>query len=81
MGLTVRQEPFSIDQWRGGAASGRLAEVFACGTATVITAIGRVKAQGYEMTIDGGGIGEVTVRLKAALTDIQFGRAPDHTAG
>jgi len=77
MGLTVREEPYSIDQWREDAASGRLTEVFACGTAAVVTPIGRVKGRGYEMTVADGGVGAVTARLKAALTDIQFGKAPD----
>ncbi len=31
-GLTVREEPYAIDQWRADAASGRLVEAFACGT-------------------------------------------------
>jgi branched-chain amino acid aminotransferase len=77
MGLTVREEPYAIDQWRDDAASGRLAEVFACGTAAVVTPIGRIKGRGFAMTVADGGVGAVTARLKSALTDIQFGKAPD----
>src|SRR6478672_7481273 len=42
MGLTVREEPYAIEQWRADAESGRLTEAFACGTAAVVTAIGSV---------------------------------------
>ena len=35
MGLTVREERYSIEQWKADATSGRLTEAFACGTAAV----------------------------------------------
>ena len=41
-GLTIREQPYSMDQWKKDAASGRLTEAFACGTAPVVTPIGRV---------------------------------------
>jgi len=77
LGLTVREEPYAIDQWQADAASGRLAEAFACGTAAVVTPIGRVKGRRYAFAIGNGQMGPVTARLKAALTAIQNGRAPD----
>jgi len=77
LGLTVREEPYSIDQWRADAASGRLTEAFACGTAAVVTPIGKVKGSSFEATIGDGGAGPVTTKLKAALLDIQNGRAED----
>ncbi len=77
MGLTVREEPYSIEQWQADAESGRLSEAFACGTAAVVTPIGRLKGRKHTFTIGDGNAGATTQRLKAALTDIQFGRAPD----
>lgn len=77
LGLTVREEPYSIDQWQADALSGRLTEAFACGTAAVVTPIGSVKGLRHEFSIGGGQAGAVTARLGSALTDIQFGRAPD----
>ena len=77
LGFTVREEPYAIDQWQADAASGRLREAFACGTAAVVTPIGKVKGRRHDMTIGDGGAGPVTGRLKAALLDIQQGRAPD----
>jgi len=38
-GHSVQEEPYSLDEWRADAASGRLVEVFACGTAAVVTGV------------------------------------------
>ncbi len=76
-GLTVREDPYAIDQWRAHAQSGRLVEAFACGTAAVVTPIGRVKDGGEDFTIGSGGTGQITQRLHQALNAIQRGEAPD----
>ena len=78
MGITVREEPYSIDQWEADARSGRLAEAFACGTAAVVTPIGSVKSVDGEFTIGGQSFGPMTQRLRSALVDIQRGTAKDH---
>ena len=49
-GRTVLEQPVSIDDWRADAASGRLVEVFACGTAAVVTPIGTVRSVDGEFT-------------------------------
>jgi branched-chain amino acid aminotransferase len=77
MGATVREEPYAIDQWKTDAESGRLTEAFACGTAAVVTPIGRVKGVDGEFTIGGQSVGPLTMRLRSALVDIQRGHAPD----
>lgn len=77
MGMAVREEPYALDQWQADARSGRLREAFACGTAAVVTPIGEVKGREHGFTVGDGGAGPVATRLKAALLDIQTGRAPD----
>jgi branched-chain amino acid aminotransferase len=77
LGMTVREEPYSIDQWQADAKSGRLREAFACGTAAVVTPIGKVKGRQHDFTIGDGGPGPVAARLKAELLDIQNGRGED----
>ena len=76
-GLTVREEPYAIDQWRADAHSGRLTEAFACGTAAVVTPIGRVASPDGEFKMGAGGPGQSTMRLKQKLVDIQRGVAAD----
>ena len=43
-----RSARFSIDEWRDGVTSGRITEVFACGTAAVVTPVGTLKWDGGE---------------------------------
>lgn len=76
-GLTVREERYSLDEWRDDAKSGRLIETFACGTAAVVTPVGQVAGRDGEFTIGSGGPGQLTQRLKQRLVAIQRGEAPD----
>ena len=76
-GLSVTEGRYSIDQWEADARSGRLVEVFACGTAAVVTPVGRVAGRAHDFTIGSGGPGQLTGKLKQRLVDIQRGTAPD----
>ncbi len=76
-GLTVREEPYAIDTWQADAASGHLVEAFACGTAAVVTPIGKVSWPGNSFSIGAGGPGQLTMHLKEKLVAIQRGTAPD----
>lgn len=76
-GRTVVERPVSFDEWRAEAASGKLREVFACGTAAVLTPVGKARWSGGELTVADGGPGEVTMGLRQELVDIQRGRAAD----
>ena len=76
-GTPVREEAYSIDQWRADAASGKLKEAFACGTAAVISPIGKVHSTSGDFTINGGAAGPVAMGLRKQLVDIQYGRAAD----
>ena len=76
-GLKVSEAPYSIDQWRADAASGHLVEVMACGTAAVVTAVGKVAGPDGEFTIGAGGIGQTTAKLRETLVGIQTGQITD----
>jgi len=76
-GIKVREDRYSIDQWRTDARSGRLREAFACGTAAVVTPIGTVRSKDGEFKIGNGGPGTQTEDLKSALVGIQRGHAAD----
>ena len=76
-GLNVREERYAMDQWRADAESGRLVEVFACGTAAVVTPVGTVKSSQGAFTIGAGGAGQMTQQIRTKLVDIQRGAAAD----
>jgi len=76
-GLKVAEEPYSLDQWQADAASGALLEAFACGTAAVVTSVGKVAGRDREFTIGSGGPGQLTQKLRSRLVSIQRGEAPD----
>jgi branched-chain amino acid aminotransferase len=76
-GMVVREEPYTIEQWRTDARSGRLKEAFACGTAAVISPIGKVCSATGDVVINGGEAGPVAMGMRKKLVDIQYGRAPD----
>lgn len=76
-GYTVSETPYSFDQWKEDAASGKLREAFACGTAAVIAGIGTVKYPEGTFAIGNSGDGEVTGELRSKLVGIQRGTVAD----
>jgi branched-chain amino acid aminotransferase len=76
MGHPVEERKISIDEWREGVTSGEIAEVFACGTAAVVTPVGSLRWDGGA-TPDVPEAGEVTMKIRQELVDIQYGRADD----
>jgi branched-chain amino acid aminotransferase len=76
-GHEVAERRIPLAELRAGLAEGSVAEVFACGTAAVITPIGRLAGDSFDVTVADGGAGDVTMRVRAELTDIQYGRASD----
>lgn len=77
LGYKVEERRISIDEWRDGVGSGEITEVFACGTAAVITPLGRLAWDGGELTLGDGSPGPVTQQIRAALLDVHYGRAED----
>lgn len=76
-GYPVEERKVSVEEWRKGAESGEISEVFACGTAAVITPVGWVKSAEGEFSIGGGEPGAVTMALRDTLTGIQRGTFAD----
>ena len=73
-GHRIEGRNVSLDEWRQGVASGDIVEVFACGTAAVVTPIGVLKGRDF---FDEQPIGELALSLREELTDIQYGRRED----
>src|SRR5262249_3018008 len=65
-GFGVEERRISTEEWEKGVQTGDISEVFACGTAAVITPIGRVAHAGGEFTIGSGATGPITTALRAS---------------
>ena len=57
--------------------SGKITEVFGCGTAAVIAPVGKFGYKDEEYIINNYEVGPVAKRLYDELTGIQYGRIPD----
>ena len=55
--LRAEEGRISTDEWQAGNASGEITEVFACGTAAVITPVGAVKSADASWTVGDGTAG------------------------
>ncbi|MEV2276349.1 branched-chain amino acid aminotransferase [Nocardiopsis sp. NPDC049922] len=77
LGHEAEEAPLSIEEWREAAESGEITEVFACGTAAVITPVGFVRSDDGEFRIGDGTPGPVTMRLREELVGIQTGQRAD----
>ncbi|OBI40450.1 branched-chain amino acid aminotransferase [Mycobacterium sp. E796] len=76
-GLRVVERRIDVHEWEQNAAAGEITEVFACGTAAVITPVAGVKHVGGGFTVGRGEPGPVTIALRKALTGIQRGTFVD----
>ncbi|MFM9378189.1 branched-chain amino acid aminotransferase [Gordonia sp. VNK21] len=76
-GYPVEERKISTDELRDGVTSGEISEVFACGTAAVITPVGRVKSATDDYLVGDGETGEVTRALRDTLTGLQRGTFAD----
>jgi branched-chain amino acid aminotransferase len=77
LGYDASERRVSVDEWAAAAGEGRMKEAFACGTAAVVTPIGRVKSKQGTYAIGDGETGPVATKVRKALLDIQHGLAPD----
>ncbi|MGI8677765.1 MAG: branched-chain amino acid aminotransferase [Jatrophihabitans sp.] len=77
LGYAADEGKISTDEWREGNDSGAITEVFACGTAAVITPVGSVKSAAGQWTVGDGKPGPVTMQLREHLLGLQSGTVED----
>jgi branched-chain amino acid aminotransferase len=77
LGYATEERKISTEEWRDGNANGTLAEVFACGTAAVITPVGSVKSARGDWQVGDGKPGPVTMKLRETLLALQTGQRED----
>ena len=73
-GRNVVEDTISLEGLLADIESGRVSEVFACGSAAVVVPLGHLKGEGFDARIEGS---EVTRQIHDRLTSIQSGHAED----
>ena len=77
LGYKVEEGMLSIDQWRDGVKSGEISEIFACGTAAVVSPIGAAKSGQGTWMVGDGNPGPITMQIRETLLGIQHGTIAD----
>ena len=77
LGYEVRQGRLDIHEVLAQLESGEITEVFGCGTAAVISPVGRLHFQGRDYVVNNNESGPVAKQLHEVLTAIQYGTAED----
>lgn len=75
--IKTTERRITIQEVYDAHVQGKLEEVFATGTAAVISPVGELSWQGKSMHINKGEIGRISQRLYDELTAIQLGRTTD----
>jgi len=76
-GIKIKEERLRIDDVVKAAGECRLKEIFASGTAAVISPVGELKFKDRSLTIGDGGVGALAQRLYDTLYGIQTGTLDD----
>ncbi|MFD5514282.1 branched-chain amino acid aminotransferase [Streptomyces sp. NPDC127051] len=76
-GFTVTERKISLKEWKRGITDGSLTEAFSCGTTAAVAPIGKVRTPWGDWIISDGSPGDISLRLRRQLLEIQTGRAPD----
>jgi branched-chain amino acid aminotransferase len=76
-GHRVEERPISVEEWKSAAEAGELTEVFATGTAAVITPIQSLVTSQAKINTPAQGLGPVAAGLRDELIGIQTGQLPD----
>jgi branched-chain amino acid aminotransferase len=77
-GGKVTERPISIEEVMASLENGSLQEIFASGTAAVISPVGALNYQGTEYPVNGEKTGPMAQRLFDELQGVQFGDRQDH---
>ncbi|NQW74192.1 MAG: branched-chain amino acid aminotransferase [Candidatus Planktophila sp.] len=77
LGYKVQEAMVSIDDWRDGVASGEITEIFACGTAAVVSPVGLAKSVMGTWKTGDAQPGVITMQIRNHLLGIQHGTVLD----
>lgn len=76
-GKNVVERKIALSEVKESLENGEIIEIFACGTAAVVTPIGNLKGNSFDLAVADGQAGELTLQIREELTGIQTGHLPD----
>ncbi len=76
-GYRVEERRIALDEVLAGFADGSISEIFGCGTAAVIFPVSGLRGPDFAVDARQPRAGEVTMKLRQILTDLQYGRSRD----
>ncbi len=76
-GITCTERPITIDEVIDTVKSGQMKEIFATGTAAVISPVGEISFRDEMFTVQDGGVGEWSRKLYDEILGIQYGEKKD----
>ena len=76
-GVRVSERAITIDEVVAAADNGTLREVWATGTAAVISPVGELAYKGRRLVVNEGRIGDLAQKLYDTIVAMQYGAAPD----
>lgn len=76
-GYHVQQRKISVEELVTASKAGSFKEAFGTGTAAVISPVGKLSSNSWDININNGQSGPISTLLYKELTDIQYGRKPD----
>ncbi|WIM67004.1 branched-chain amino acid aminotransferase [Corynebacterium breve] len=77
LGYETEERRISTEEWEADATSGAMTEAMACGTAAVITPVGRVLSNHGEFQVNNNESGDITMAMRERLTGVQRGEVKD----
>ena len=77
LGYKVEETMISVDDWRDGVNGGEITEIFACGTAAVVSPVGVAKSDMGTWVTGDGNPGPITMQIRNTLLGIQHGTVAD----
>lgn len=77
LGYSISEERLDINQVLADIASGKITEAFGCGTAAVISPVGKLCLKGKDYIINNNESGVISKHLYDELTGIQYGTRED----
>ncbi|MHA2378996.1 MAG: branched-chain amino acid aminotransferase, partial [Candidatus Thorarchaeota archaeon] len=76
-GIDVKERRISIEEVIEGLQTGKVEEVFGCGTAAIIAPVGSLYYKGVAYSVGDGKIGPLTQRLYEEIIGVQSGERED----